>query len=468
MTVTVHRTSYISSTARLLLFLALVVGCSTDSFSVKIDDICVRSASGENLKELIINTTGNTPLITRNLGCGADQFSVNTETEVYITPKNEMKRQQLTVLSIVYEPQQEIIALIPPDFELKDDATYLVTVDLPFGYSIDRKFRYSPGDCADTDTDEDTTPGTANKETGDDSTTETINDTEDTVTNQTDTMSDKDTTSVASPDTDADSETDTDSDTETTGILSIIALKEADYNVEYTSGRLNSNFEVPNEAGTFVEARLKLVLGRCSEANRYVNGSWVAFWLLGSNSDEQGYGGTVPWPECGEIVMVQWIGAYGDTYFTTNQSGSPAFDVDHNVQSYINFTTGPEHWHTYGVRFNGDTITFTFDGENMSTKIYNDAEDHTHRILLNMAVGGVLGGIVDENLIQDMLQVDWVRVTDADGELLWADEMNSETFTRANWFPHVGKAYNNELQYYTNWESDNFQWHGDFSLGECD
>ncbi len=281
---------------------------------------------------------------------------------------------------------------------------------------------------------------------------------------------DADTDADTDGDTDADTDTDADSDTDTdaSGILSIIALKENDHGASYTSGRLNSNYEVPNVAGTFVEARLKVAQKRCSNADPFVDGTWPAFWMLGSDSTESGYGGSVGWPGCGEIDIIEWLGAYDATQYQTNQWGSPNFTVDHNSPGNVNYSGGPEKWHTYGVRFNGGSITYIFDGVDQMTKTYDDADNHTHRILLNVAVGGDMGGPVAGDFDRDLLQIDWVRVTDSSGAILWADEMDSEAGTRSKWFPFIGKAYNNEEQYYTNWESDNFQWHDDGTLGECD
>jgi beta-glucanase (GH16 family) len=189
--------------------------------------------------------------------------------------------------------------------------------------------------------------------------------------------------------------------------------------------------------------------------------------MLGSDSGEQGYGGFVRWPECGEIDIIEWIGTYDDTHYQTNQWGSPAFPVDHNSPSTVSYSAGPEKWHTYGVRFNGDSITFTFDGSDVATKSYDDPDNHAHRIILNMAIGGDMAGTIAGDFERDMLQVDWVRVTDASGNILWSDEMESENTTKSNWFTFIGFAYNNEEQYYTDWEPDNFEWHRDASLGEC-
>jgi beta-glucanase (GH16 family) len=283
---------------------------------------------------------------------------------------------------------------------------------------------------------------------------------------------DQDSSNDAGSDSDSDSSSDADTPTDTgtdstSGILSIIGLRENDHGADYTSGRLNSNYEVPNDVGTWVQARLKMATKRCNAEDPYINGTWPAFWLLGSDSSEQGYGGSVAWPECGEIDIVEWIGSYDDTHYQTNQWGSPAFPVDHNSSTVVNYTTGPENWHVYGVRFNADSITFTFDGTDIATKSYDDSDDHSHRIILNLALGGDMAGEIAEDFEQGMLQVDWVRVTDAAGNLLWSDEMESESSVKENWFPHIGFAYNNEEQYYTDFEADNFKWHEDAALGQC-
>ncbi|MBN2802614.1 MAG: glycoside hydrolase family 16 protein [Deltaproteobacteria bacterium] len=275
-----------------------------------------------------------------------------------------------------------------------------------------------------------------------------------------------DTNDTGTEDTDSNTGNDTDNET-ASGILGIIGLKENDHGAEYTSGRLNSNYNVPNVEGTWVRARAKMALKRCDAEDPYVNGTWPSVWLLGTDSGEPGYENQTDWPGCGEIDIIEWIGTHDDTNYQTNQWGEPVFPVDHNDPELVNYTSGPEHWHTYGVRFGADTITYTFDGEDQATKKYDDAEGQTSKIILNMALGGDMGGEIAGDFTQDILQVDWVRVTDKNGVLLWSDEMDDEQTTKDNWFPHVGFAYNNEAQYYTNWEEDNFKWHDDGTLGEC-
>ena len=57
-----------------------------------------------------------------------------------------------------------------------------------------------------------------------------------------------------------------------------------------------------------------------------------------------------------------------------------------------------------------------------------------------------------------------------DPVLVWSDEFEVDGLPDATkWLHDVGGDGwgNNEEQYYTNWESDNFVWHDDMALGEC-
>ena len=66
---------------------------------------------------------------------------------------------------------------------------------------------------------------------------------------------------------------------------------------KYTSARLNTANKKTWRYGK-IEARIKLPEG---------NGLWPAFWMLGSNIDENG--GDTPWPETGEIDIIELYGS---------------------------------------------------------------------------------------------------------------------------------------------------------------
>ena len=70
---------------------------------------------------------------------------------------------------------------------------------------------------------------------------------------------------------------------------------------------------------------MKMLLKSCGAPDPYADGTWPAFWLLGANCTEQGYDGTVDWPGCGEIDIIEWIGPWDDHRYETNQWGAPVF-----------------------------------------------------------------------------------------------------------------------------------------------
>ena len=75
---------------------------------------------------------------------------------------------------------------------------------------------------------------------------------------------------------------------------------------KYTSARLNTANKKTWRYGK-IEARIKLPEG---------NGLWPAFWMLGSNIDENG--GDTPWPETGEIDIIELYGSKSTSVVEAN------------------------------------------------------------------------------------------------------------------------------------------------------
>ena len=122
------------------------------------------------------------------------------------------------------------------------------------------------------------------------------------------------------------------------GTLKIIAKKETytdqGHTKNYTSARLNSKF-----AFTYgkIEARAKLPQGI---------GTWPAIWMLGQNIDElgafwqtQGYG-SVPWPQCGEIdIMEHWGSNQNYVQSALHTPSSYGGTINHGGQYVPNATS---------------------------------------------------------------------------------------------------------------------------------
>jgi beta-glucanase (GH16 family) len=193
------------------------------------------------------------------------------------------------------------------------------------------------------------------------------------------------------------------------GTLKIIAKREA-YTYEglskdFTSARLNAKFDFTYGK---VEVRAKLPAAA---------GTWPAIWTLGSNIDEKGnyFGdsrGSVGWPHCGEIdIMEQYGGNKNETLgtFHWHDTGTNAYAY-YGLKSSVQGLT--EDFHTYSLDWDAERMKIYVDDllvvEMKNTE--NVPYDNPHYLLLNVAMGGSLGGAVPDTFVQDQLEIDYVRI----------------------------------------------------------
>jgi len=193
------------------------------------------------------------------------------------------------------------------------------------------------------------------------------------------------------------------------GTLKIKALKEQyTYNGStkaYTSARLNSKF-----AFTFgrVEVRAKLPAPA---------GTWPAIWTLGANCNETGsffedQYGSGQWPGCGEIDIMEQTGWDKNSIISHFHWGDGNTGEYKNMGSTKAVTDAPGTYHVYSMEWTEDSIRTFVDGElvyelpNSSEKPY----DHPHYLLLNIAMGGNLGGEVPEDFTEGTFEIDYVRI----------------------------------------------------------
>jgi beta-glucanase (GH16 family) len=169
----------------------------------------------------------------------------------------------------------------------------------------------------------------------------------------------------------------------------------------YTSARLNTQNHFAQKYGRF-EARIQLPTGK---------GIWPAFWLLGEDHD------TNHWPNCGEIDILETIGA-SDTMYSTIHG--PGYSGDKGISQKFPLPAGESvaNFHIYAVEWTPGDIKFFFDDHLVAHRTSADlptgtkwAYDHPFYILLNFAVGGNWPGNPDDTTVfpQQML-VDYVRV----------------------------------------------------------
>ena len=182
------------------------------------------------------------------------------------------------------------------------------------------------------------------------------------------------------------------------GILKIKAKRETFEGANYTSARIKTQAKYSFTYGK-VEVRAKLP----SSA-----GTWPAIWMLGANISSVG------WPNCGEIDIMEQKGWDKSKISAAlhNQSSSG------NTVNYreIEAPTSTTSFHVYSVNWTPDEISFAIDGNvyyTYSPEIQTEANwpyDSPQFIILNVAMGGSLGGEIPDNFSESMMEIDYVRV----------------------------------------------------------
>ncbi len=191
------------------------------------------------------------------------------------------------------------------------------------------------------------------------------------------------------------------------GTLKIVAKKEDSNGMSYTSGRLVTR----NISG----AQFKYGYIEMSAKIPNDEGVWPAFWML----DNDIYDSANPetWPGSGEIDIMEssvnlWgsDNVYGTLHCQAGYGGNPVFTQG----TSLSFSDGK--FHTYAVDWDDDKIDWYYD----DTKVfsYNPANYENDAwpfcddfyIILNLAVGGNLGGTVPNDFESSTMEVDYVRV----------------------------------------------------------
>ncbi|MDC7996076.1 glycoside hydrolase family 16 protein [Altibacter sp. HG106] len=175
---------------------------------------------------------------------------------------------------------------------------------------------------------------------------------------------------------------------------------------DYTSTRLTSK-------DTFQYGRMEVRLKVPKETGP---GLWPAAWMLGYDIE------TIGWPDCGEIDLMEYVS------YDLNHVHMTFHTAANNHLQNTQITTGPmvletieESFHTYGILWSAQAITFYIDDPTNTKLRFTKPDDPTtanwpfdkpYFFLLNMAVGGAWGGQegVDDTIFPATFEIDYVRV----------------------------------------------------------
>ena len=151
-----------------------------------------------------------------------------------------------------------------------------------------------------------------------------------------------------------------------------------------------------------IEARIKGPVG---------SGTWGAFWMLGADID------THLWPWCGEIDVTELVGkdphtAYG--YFHGLLSGGFG-----GRGTTVDMPNGfANEYHTYAVDWLPESVDWYVDGVLFGSQQKKDKDwvfDHEFYLVMNLAMGGNLGGSIEPGLKQASISFDWIRFSTING-----------------------------------------------------
>lgn len=184
------------------------------------------------------------------------------------------------------------------------------------------------------------------------------------------------------------------------GTLKIVALKGEDG--KWTSARLKSQWKKTFKYG-YIEFRAKLPTQK---------GSWPALWLM-PNRDNYG-----TWPRSGEIDVMEYAQnfwgtkAYGTCHCLGGSGGNALANAGVDVKP------ADKKWHNYGVLWTEEKIVWIYDGvEFLTYQNPHDADypqkfwpfDRDFYVIMNVAMGGTLGGDIPKDVKKCQMEVDYIR-----------------------------------------------------------
>jgi len=169
---------------------------------------------------------------------------------------------------------------------------------------------------------------------------------------------------------------------------------------QWSSGKIDTQGKVTYKYG-LIEARIKVPSG---------GGTWPAFWMLGTNIT------TVPWPLSGEIDIMEAAGnepyKISGTAHLANSRGQHIYKGDYTYTAQLTASG----YHTFGVAWQPNRIDWLVDGIKYYTLKKRDVGsspwpfNNPFYIIVNTAMGGGFGGLVDWSLTGAKTSIDWIRV----------------------------------------------------------
>lgn len=184
------------------------------------------------------------------------------------------------------------------------------------------------------------------------------------------------------------------------GMLKITARRELFSGSSFTSARILTQGKFEQKYGR-IEARIKLPWGK---------GLWPAFWMIGANSD------TIPWPQCGEIDIMEYLGNQPTKVFGTVHG--PGYSAENSISKTYALRNDrfDNDFHIFGIEWGENYINYYVDDVLYNQITPEDVPgewvfNQPFYIILNVAVGGNLPGSPNsETVFPQTMLVDYIRI----------------------------------------------------------
>ena len=175
---------------------------------------------------------------------------------------------------------------------------------------------------------------------------------------------------------------------------------------QFTSARLKTARKIGFQYGR-LEARMKMPQGV---------GTWPAFWMLGGDLLDG-----VPWPECGEIDIMEFRGDVPDR--TTSALHGPTTPPGSGLgAAFLTYGALSDGFHTFAIEWKKNSIDFIVDGSitgsysSLDTGSRGWVYNQEFFLILNLAMGGTYAGeYIDPAINQAQLSVDYIRYYSING-----------------------------------------------------
>ena len=186
----------------------------------------------------------------------------------------------------------------------------------------------------------------------------------------------------------------------------VIEARKNDMGQAWTSARLTTRGKVSFIYGK-IEIRAKVPVG---------NGCWAAGWFLGD-----AYRDELSWPYCGEIDILEAVGREIDDdtgdgiNHATCHTRAYYFKQGNHITSTTRVPKMGTDFHIYAAEWAPDGMKIFLDGKHYYTydKTANELEwpfNNPQVLILNLAIGGGMGGAIDPKITSQKFIIDHVKV----------------------------------------------------------